>query len=224
LPLTAGSHPPPLFALDRRARNGGPDAGNVIYLSSFSKTLAPGLRLGWIVAPREVIERLVLAKQGTDLHTSTLIQLLAHEVGRGGFLDRHVRRLRTLYRGRSETMLAAMARHFPPGVRWTAPEGGLFLWVTLPSGLDAAEVLHVALVEKVAFVPGAAFYAGPPERNTLRLNFSNATEDRIEEGIRRLGHVLREMHGAGRRPPRERADLAPPKAAGGTANGMRRTS
>jgi 2-aminoadipate transaminase len=188
-----GTHLPPLFAVDAGARRGRRGEGNVIYLSSFSKTLAPGLRLGWIVAPREVVERLVLAKQGADLHTSTLVQLLAHEVSRRGFLDRHVRRLRALYHSRCDAMLAAMSRHFPAGVRWTRPHGGLFVWAALPPGLDATEVLHVALVEKVAFVPGAAFYAGEPQRNTLRLNFSNAPEDRIEEGIRRLGHVLGQM-------------------------------
>jgi 2-aminoadipate transaminase len=161
-----------------------------MYLSTFSKTLAPGLRLGWVIAPQEVIQRLVQAKQGTDLQTSTFIQMAAYEVARGGFVDRHVRVIRAVYRERRDTMLAAMQQHFPPGVRWTRPQGGLFLWVTLPETLDAAEVLRVALADHVAFVPGTGFFADGSGWNTLRLNFSNAEPRKIEEGIRRLGEVL----------------------------------
>jgi 2-aminoadipate transaminase len=165
--------------------------GDVIYLSTFSKTLAPGFRLGWVVAPVEVIRRLVLAKQGTDLHSNTFGQMVAYEVIRSGFLKRHVRRLRQVYRERRDTMLAAMEAYFPEGVTWTVPDGGLFLWVTLPEGMDAQELLADAIAEKVAFVPGSAFYATGGGANTLRLNFSNAPPDKIEIGIERLGRAIR---------------------------------
>ncbi|MFQ6117767.1 MAG: PLP-dependent aminotransferase family protein, partial [Candidatus Bipolaricaulia bacterium] len=133
-----GDHLPPLVVLEGKLHpndDGGCYSGNVVYLSTFSKTLAPGLRLGWVIAPVEVIERLVQAKQGADLHTSTFIQMVAYEVARGGFLDRHVRRIRAVYRERRDAMLAALERHFPEGVCWTHPQGGLFLWATLPEGL-----------------------------------------------------------------------------------------
>jgi 2-aminoadipate transaminase len=188
-----GEHLPALVNLDAEMHGEQPYSGNVIYLSTFSKTLAPGLRLGWVIAPQEVIRRLVAAKQGVDLHTSSFVQMLAHETARGGFLDRHILRLRELYRERRDAMLAALGRHFPREVLWTRPQGGLFLWVVLPPQLDAEELLHVALLERVAFVPGAAFYPDEPMRNTLRLNFSNATPERIEEGIARLGFVLARM-------------------------------
>jgi 2-aminoadipate transaminase len=190
-----GDHIKPLVVLDAEKlhcdRNGH-YTGNVIYLSTLSKTLAPGLRLGWVVAPAEVITRLVQAKQGTDLHSSTFDQMLAYEVARGGFIDRHVRRLREVYRGRRDRMLASLERAFPEttGVRWTHPEGGLFLWMVLPETLDAETLLREAIEEKVAFVPGGAFHPLGGGRNTLRLNFSNASEPMIEEGIARLGRVI----------------------------------
>jgi 2-aminoadipate transaminase len=179
-----GKHIAPLFALD------GPD---VIYLSTFSKILSPGLRLGWIVAPPDIIHRLVQAKQGTDLHTSTLIQMVVYEVSHGGFLDRQVRTIRSVYRERRDSMLSAMKKYFPAGVTWTQPYGGLFLWVTLPASLDSADVLREALKEKVAFVPGASFYPDGSGANTMRLNFSYSKPAIIEEGIRRLGKVLKLM-------------------------------
>lgn len=192
-----GEHLPPLVVLEDELHSDGNDccySGNVIYLCTFSKTLAPGLRLGWIIAPVEVIGKLVQAKQGADLHTSTFIQMVAYEVAHGGFLDRHVREIRTVYRERRDTMLAAMERYFPEEVRWTHPQGGLFLWVTLPEGLDAQEILKIALEkEKVAFIPGGPFFPSEPEPNTMRLNFSNATPERIEEGIARLGRVLEDV-------------------------------
>ena len=161
-----------------------------MYLGTFSKILAPGLRLGFVVAPEEVIARLVQLKQGADLHTSTFTQMVVHEAARDGFLDRHVPVIRKVYRERRDTMLAAMDRHFPQSVRWTRPQGGLFLWATLPQGIDSAKVLEEALRNKVAFVPGAAFFPRGGGAETLRLNFSYCTPDRIEEGIRRLGEVL----------------------------------
>jgi 2-aminoadipate transaminase len=187
-----GEHLPPLVVLDTRLRTHErvSYSGNVLYLSTFSKTLAPGLRLGWIVAPAEVIARLVQAKQGVDLHTSTLTQMIAYEVARGGFLDRHVQHIRDIYRERRDAMLAALRQYFPASVQWTTPQGGLFLWVSLPEPTDAADILPAAIAENVAFVPGTAFFADGSGRNTFRLNFSNATPAKIAEGIRRLGGVL----------------------------------
>ena len=166
--------------------------GNVIYLSTFSKTLAPGLRLAWLVAPVEVVQRCVVAKQGMDLHTATLNQMIAYEIltGEEDFLGKHVRLIRSLYRERRDAMLAAMETYFPEAVHWTYPQGGLFLWVTLPEGLDAAELLKDALAHKVAYVPGAAFHPDGGGHNTLRLNFSFCDPQRIETGIRRLGEVF----------------------------------
>jgi 2-aminoadipate transaminase len=190
-----GEHLPSLVSLDARlhATDGAPYRGNVIYISTFSKTLAPGLRLGWVIAPEEVIQRLVTAKQGTDLHTATLNQMVAFEVARGGFLDQHIKIIRATYRERRDAMLHAMDRHFPDGVTWTKPKGGLFLWVTLPPDLDAAAVLKAAVSQKVAFVPGAPFFSDGTGHNTARLNFSYSKPELIEEGIRRLGGVLKSM-------------------------------
>jgi 2-aminoadipate transaminase len=187
-----GEHIPPLVALDADYR-GPADAGysgSVLYLSTFSKTLAPGLRLGWIIGPPDVIQRLAQAKQGADLHTSSFTQRVAYEVARGGFLDRHVRILRQSYKARRDAMLSAMSWAFPPGVVWTVPAGGLFIWVVLPAAVDATVMLHEALAEKVAFVPGDAFHADGSGRNTMRLNFTNATPEQIVEGIARLARVI----------------------------------
>jgi 2-aminoadipate transaminase len=189
-----GDHLPPLVTLDADSHGcaNGERAftGNVIYLSTLSKTLAPGLRIGWVVAPESVVRKLVQIKQAADLHTSTFCQHVAYEVAREGFLDRHVRRLRAMYGMRRDAMLAALDRHFPPGVRWTRPKGGLFLWATAPKGVDTAALLKEALAEKVAFVPGAAFHPCGGGHESMRLNFSYAPPEVIEEGIRRLGQVL----------------------------------
>jgi 2-aminoadipate transaminase len=189
-----GRHLPPLVQIDAEhhgsARRGRSYRGGVIYLGSLSKTLAPGLRVGWVVAPEEVVARLVQMKQGIDLHTSTFSQMVAYEVARGGFLDRHVRLVRQTYGARRDAMLAALERCFPPGVRWTHPQGGLFLWATLPEGFDTSELLKEALKEKVAFVPGTAFHPNGGGRNTMRLNFSYSRPEVIAEGIRRLGSVI----------------------------------
>jgi 2-aminoadipate transaminase len=193
-----GEHLPPLVALDsdfqtNAGSNGrGYMEGNVVYLGTFSKTLAPGLRLGWVVAPVEIIDQLVMAKQGTDLHTPTFNQMLAWELVRDGFMDEHVRVIRRVYRERRDVMLAALGRHFPEGCSWTHPEGGLFLWARVPEWIDTADLLKEAVQFKVAYVPGFAFYAEPGHGgNTMRLNFSNAQPAQIEEGIRRLGDLLK---------------------------------
>lgn len=192
-----GEHIKPLVVLDAEClecQHNGKYTGNVIYLSTFSKTLAPGLRLGWIVAPQEVIRKLVQAKQGTDLHSSTFDQMVAYEVGRGGFLDRHVHRIREVYGRRRDVMLRSLEKAIPGaeslGVRWTHPQGGLFLWAILPEWVDTGELLKEAVKEKVAFVPGASFFPCGGGHNTMRLNFSNATEELIEEGIVRLGRAI----------------------------------
>ena len=189
-----GEHLPALVVVDREnlQRDDGYRLGNVIYLSTFSKTLAPGLRLGWIVAPAEVIGKLVQLKQGADLHTSTFTQAVAYEVARDGFLDEHVRTIRQVYRQRRDAMLSALQEFFPPEVTWTHPAGGLFLWVTLPEGMDCQALFEVALRENVAFVPGGCFYAGSDEgRRHMRLNFSCAQPEQIREGIRRLAVAVR---------------------------------
>ena len=188
-----GDHLPSLVAIDAQARatDGAPYTGNIIYLSTFSKILAPGLRLAWIVAPAEVILKLVQAKQGADLHTSTFSQMLAHDVARGGFLDQHAKVIRATYGARRDAMLKALETHFPPEVTWTRPQGGLFLWATFPEYIDAADLLQAAVKEKVAFVPGTSFFADGTGRNTARLNFSYCNEKTIEEGIYRLSVAVK---------------------------------
>jgi len=192
-----GEHLPSLVVLDSQNRAQGEPCyrGNVIYLSTFSKILSPGLRLAWVIAPPEVIRKLVQAKQGADLHTSTFNQLVAYEVSRGGFIDRHIKLIIEVYGERRDIMLGAMDAYFPPGVDWTHPQGGLFLWGTLPENLNAADVLKAAVEQKVAFVPGAPFYPTGGGHNTMRINFSNATPEKIREGIARLGQVLYEKIG-----------------------------
>ncbi len=188
-----GSHLPSVVSLDSQYRESGstPYRGNVIYLSTFSKTLAPGIRLAWVIAPAEVIRKLVQAKQGADLHTATFNQMVAYEVSRGGFLDRHVWMIRRVYRERRDVMLAAMQEFFPEGVQWTHPQGGLFLWGTLPGELSSVDVLQKAIEQKVAFVPGHSFYACGGGKNTMRINFSYATPEKIRIGIERMGNAIR---------------------------------
>jgi 2-aminoadipate transaminase len=192
-----GEHLPSLVVLDREnlRRDSGYSIGNVIYLSTFSKTLAPGLRLGWIVAPPDVISKLVQLKQGADLHTSTFVQMVAYEVARDNFLDEHVKLIRRIYRERRDVMLDALQLFCPPEVTWTRPMGGLFLWVRLPEGLDAQKLFEAALRENVAFVPGDSFYAPNGHHDDshrhLRLNFSAAAPEQIREGIRRLSIAVK---------------------------------
>ncbi len=164
---------------------------NVLYLCTLSKTLAPGLRIGWITAPSRVITKLVQAKQGADLHTSTFTQYVAADILGRGLLRQHVRKLRRVYKERRDAMLAAIEEFFPPGVKWTRPQGGLFLWVTMPEKVDSEELFKRAVEEKVAFVPGFAFYPNGGGRNAMRLNFSNQPPERIREGIRRLANAIK---------------------------------
>ncbi|HAT33210.1 MAG TPA: 2-aminoadipate aminotransferase [Janthinobacterium sp.] len=162
----------------------------VIYMGSFSKVLTPGIRLGYVVAPLPLVRRLELAKQASDLHTSQLTQMVVHEVIKDGFLDRHIPSIRTLYGDQCQAMLAAMEEHFPASVQWTKPEGGMFIWVTLPAHIDAMKLLDEAIAHQVAFVPGAPFYANAPETNTLRLSFVTVSPERIRVGIEILGKLI----------------------------------
>lgn len=186
-----GDELPPLVRLDADWRGAGKGLqGNVIYVGTFSKMLGPGLRVGWLVGPADVIRRLTVLKQGTDVHTGVLAQMIVHQVAQDDFMVGHVERLRAALRVRQGAMMGALERHFPPGVQWTRPEGGLFLWVTLPPEIDAADLLTEALEQQVAFVPGQPFYADGSGQHTLRLNFSYPTPEQIETAIERLGRIL----------------------------------
>lgn len=171
--------------------------GRVIYLGTFSKTLAPGLRVGWVLAPEPLIRMLTMAKQGIDLHTSTLTQMIVLELLNDHTLEHNLPRLRDLYRLRRDTMLSALDQDFGALATWTHPDGGLFLWMRLMGDLDTAQLLVQALTHKVAYVPGAAFYVNPDVnnggKNELRLNFSSMPPARIQEGIYRLAALVAEQ-------------------------------
>ncbi len=180
---------PPIMALDI-ARRGGIENTRTIYSGSFSKTLAPGLRVGFVVAAMPVIRKLVLMKQAADLHSSTINQIAIEHVASRGF-DAQVAKIRAVYSKRRDAMLAALDKYMPKSATWTRPEGGMFVWVTLPEGMDGAELLAKSIAtEKVAFVPGKAFYADGSNANTLRMSFSCADEAMIDEGIKRLGRLV----------------------------------
>jgi 2-aminoadipate transaminase len=179
----AGEQTQPLAALDRD--------GLVIHISTFSKTLSPGMRLGWLIASEEIFQMVVVAKQAADLHTSTIEQRAAARLLQSFDYDGHVGHLCQVYGERRQAMLSAIERHFPAEARWTRPEGGLFLWVELPERISTEELFEEAIVERVAFVPGASFFACEKKLNFMRLNFSNQKPDMIEEGIRRIAGVLK---------------------------------
>jgi 2-aminoadipate transaminase len=162
----------------------------VIGLGTFSKILAPGLRLAWMVIPPSLFDMLLFAKQPADLHTSTISQMATYEVAQDGFIDRHVETIRAIYHERRDAMLDALEAHFPRDARWTKAEGGLFVWAELPDEIDTRELLLEAVKEKVAFVPGQAFHVDASGRNTMRLNFSNVTPERLHLGIERLGRAI----------------------------------
>jgi len=181
------ARPQPLAALDVELSGA---LRHIAYLSTFSKLLAPGLRVGWVAAPEELVSKLVQAKQGLDLHTGSLTQAMAYEACRDGLLDRHVPTIRSTYHTRRDTMLEALELHMPKDVKWTRPKGGMFIWLTLPTHIDTTLLLQTSLDQKVAFVPGAAFHANGGGTNTLRLNFSHSTPERITEGVTRLGCAI----------------------------------
>ncbi len=168
------------------------DPDNVVYMGSFSKVLAPGLRLGYLIAPEPLHAKLVQAKQAADLHTPSFSQRIVFEAVQGGFLDRHIPEIRKLYGDQCELMLSALQRHFPAEAKWNRPAGGMFIWVTLPEGVDAGALLARAIEQNVAFVPGAPFFAVDPQPNTLRLSFVTVSAEKIEQGMARLGTLVRE--------------------------------
>jgi 2-aminoadipate transaminase len=177
-----GERLPTLKALDT--------SGSVIYLGTFSKILAPGLRLGWVVAAPQVLEGLLHGKQPTDLHTGMAQQMATCEVCKNGFVEQQVERVKAFYKERRDVMLGALEEHFPSDARFTRPAGGLFVWAELPRTVDTRELLLDAVREKVAFVPGQGFHPDNSGTNTMRLNFSNVAPDQIREGVRRLGHAI----------------------------------
>ena len=172
----------PLRGLDRK--------GLVIAVGTFSKILFPGLRVGWIVAPPEVMERLIVAKRVSDFHTSALMQAAIYHFCRRRLLDRHMERMRVEYRRRRDTLLEALRRHCPPELTWTHPQGGFSLLLTLPQGLDAQGLLPEAAREGVLYTPGTLFYADSGGRNQLRLSFSEVPVAQIEDGVKRLSNVI----------------------------------
>ncbi len=163
-----------------------------VYLGSFSKVLAPGLRLGFLVAPKGIYPKLLQAKQAADLHSPSFNQRMVSEVMQGGFLDRHVPTIRALYKAQRDAMLQALQRDMPHGVQWNSPDGGMFLWAQLPPGLNAVDLLPKAVDAGVAFVPGAAFYASAPDARTLRLSFVTASVDQINTGVAALAGTIRD--------------------------------
>ncbi|WP_406690888.1 PLP-dependent aminotransferase family protein [Saccharopolyspora sp. ID03-671] len=161
-----------------------------LYLGSFSKVVSPGMRVGWLRAPADLLRQLVILKQAADLHTSTIDQAAAAEYLATADLDARLRVLRETYRGRRDALLRGLAEITPPGTTWTEPEGGMFAWVRLPGEVDTADLLQEALRHDVAFVPGAAFQVGDPDRATMRLSFTTFSPDTITEGLRRLAKAL----------------------------------
>lgn len=166
--------------------------GLVIYLGTFSKTFCPGLRLGWICADKEILNKYIIVKQGADLQSSSISQREAAAFMQVYNLDEHINKIKEVYRRRRDLMIDMIKKEFPQNIKYTYPKGGLFTWVTLPEGVDAAELLKIALKDKVAFVPGGSFFPNGGHPNHFRLNFSNMPEDKIIEGIKRLGKVLKE--------------------------------
>ena len=178
-----GTALPSLKSLDR--------SGNVIQIDSFSKIAFPGLRVGWCIGPEDAIERLRLVKQSTDLHTDQLAQATLAEFVRRGYLARHMAKMKKIYRRRLEAMEAGLEKYMPEETTWTRPEGGMSVWVTLPPGFDAGELLIHLRERGVLFVPGRYFYLQNPQPNTLRLGFAGLDEKRIARGIQTLGELLK---------------------------------
>ncbi|MCA0015903.1 PLP-dependent aminotransferase family protein [Mesorhizobium sp. B292B1B] len=185
-----GEGVPPILALDC-ARSGGIDKARTLYCGSFSKILSPGMRVGWVCAPRHVVEKLVLMKQASDLHSPSINQIVMHRAAEAVF-EAQVEKLIGAYRERRDGLLGALEANMPEGVTWSRPEGGMFVWVTLPEGADATALLARSVKEaRVAFVPGSAFFADGNGRNTLRLSFTLADRRAVSEGIPRLAALLK---------------------------------
>jgi 2-aminoadipate transaminase len=188
LRYVGGSVPPLVSFMDGKSLS--PQA---ILLGTFSKTVAPGLRLGWLCAGSQIMERIVTAKQAADLHSSIFAQRVLHRYLHDNPIDQYIARIREAYGRQCQCMIGAFDRLFPSEVKCTRPEGGMFLWVTLPEGMSSLEMFDRAIKEKVAFVPGQAFFANGGGENTMRLNYSNSDEPTIEEGMQRLAAVYRKM-------------------------------
>jgi len=171
------------------------EAGYVVTLGTFSKTFCPGLRLGWIVASPEILKKYVLIKQGADLQCNTLCQISSAKFMEQYKLDDHIAKIIEVYRVRRDLMIDSMKKYFPKDVKFTFPEGGLFTWVELREDLDSSKIMEDALKEKVAYVPGASFFPNGGKKNFFRLNYSNMTNEKIIEGIKRLGEVLYKHYG-----------------------------
>jgi 2-aminoadipate transaminase len=179
-----GEQIPPIKSLDKR--------GRVVYLSTFSKILAPGFRLGWVVASKDILDKFVLAKQATDLCTNVFSQYVAYEYVNGGHLDDQVKTIRTLYKHKRDVMLSALKKYFPEEVKWTLPKGGMFIWISLPKMIDTRLMFQKALSKKVAYVVGESFFPEGGNYHSMRLNFSYSDDDTIKEGIKRLAEVIKE--------------------------------
>jgi len=164
-----------------------------ILTGSFSKIFSPGMRMGWVCAPKKIMEQLVIAKQASDLHSNYLSQRIASQYLETNDIDAHIKKIRAAYSMQRDCMVGALAEEMPSGITWTCPEGGMFVWVTLPAGMSAMDVFSAALKEQVAVLPGIPFYVDGGGTDTLRLNFSNASPERIREGVRRLGKVIRSL-------------------------------
>jgi 2-aminoadipate transaminase len=179
-----GEKIPSIKSLDKK--------GRVIYISTFSKILAPGFRLGWVIASKEIREKMTMAKQATDLCANVFSQYVAYEYINGGYLDTQVEKIRKMYRIKRDIMLEALKKYLPKNVEWTVPKGGMFIWLTLPKNINAHVMFQKALTKKVAYVVGDAFYPEGGSYNTMRLNFSYSDDETIKIGIKRLAEVIRE--------------------------------
>ncbi|MBT8396918.1 MAG: PLP-dependent aminotransferase family protein [Gemmatimonadetes bacterium] len=168
------------------------EAGMVFYLGSFSKMLAPALRLGWIAAPADLMARITTLRESFDLESSTLFQRAVTEFVDRGLLEPHLQRISAAHGARRDTMLAALERHLSDVARWSKPEGGVFVWVSLPEGLETTEMFHRAIEKQVAYIPGGVFSVDGSTKNALRLNFSNVTPEAIDDGVQRLATVIRQ--------------------------------
>jgi len=179
-----GESIPPIKSFDTK--------GRVIYVSTFSKILAPGFRLGWIIASKEILDKLVLAKQAADLCTNVFSQYVAYEYINGGHIDKQVLEIKKMYKRKRDIMLKALEKYFPKDVKWTIPQGGMFIWITLPKKVNTSLMLQKAIAKKVAYVAGSAFYPDGGNYNSIRLNFSFSDDGNIIEGIRRLAEVIKD--------------------------------
>jgi 2-aminoadipate transaminase len=166
---------------------------HTVLLGSFSKIIAPGMRLGWLCAPMELMDKLIIAKQAVDLHSENLGQWVMHRLVTDGNFDRHLQAIREAYGHQCQKMIEAIQQYLPPEIRYTRPDGGMFIWLTLPAGISSLDLFQLAIEQGVAFVPGPAFHASGDGENTMRLNFSNSDPKRIEDGIRRLAFALSKL-------------------------------